>query len=161
MFSLSTTGTFNDCTFNISGTTYTYNMCCTFNRCHIHFNNFISSSNGLFRNDENISNSKVIWNNTYITGSIKSTYGSEIWIFFGGDDMTFNNSYVAVKIDCTYTVSPMFYGSTTILSTSFIDKTLIPAIRNQGYFYYLTTEQCKNNTYLQSIGFQAFPDESV
>ena len=135
-------GTFNDCTFNIAGSTYIHTMMnCTFNRCHIHFNNFIHTSNASFiiSCDENVSSSKVVFNNTYITGEIDVKNGP-------------NYDYIRIMSN-----------NANMTSTCFADKTLISKVKTDYPYNWklLTTEQCKNNTYLQSIGFQAFPDDSV
>ena len=161
-------GTFNDCTFNIAGSTYIHTMMnCTFNRCHIHFNNFIHTSNAsyIFGCDENVSSSKVVFNNTYITGKIDVKNGPYTTYIFYGDTskVTLNNSYVACKITTNYDYIRIMSNNANMTSTCFADKTLISKVKMDYPYNWklLTTEQCKNNTYLQSIGFQAFPDESV
>ena len=161
-------GTFNDCTFNIGGSTYIHTMMnCTFNRCHIHFNNFIHTSNAssIINCDENVSSSKVVFNNTYITGEIDVKNGPYTTYIFYGDTnkVTLNNSYVACKITTNYDYIRIMSNTANMTSTCFADKTLISKVKTDNTYrwHLLTTEQCKNNTYLQSIGFQAFPDESV
>lgn len=161
-------GTFNDCTFNIAGSTYIHTMMnCTFNRCHIHFNNFIHTSNAssIINCDENVSSSKVVFNNTYITGEIDIKNGNyTTYIFYGNaSKVTLNNSYVACKITTNYDYIRIMSNTANMTSTCFADKTLISKVKTDNTYgwYLLTTEQCKNNTYLQSIGFQAFFDESV
>lgn len=166
IFSLSSTGTFNDCTFNISGSTYNNTMWCTFNRCHIHFNNFIiksSSIAALFMHNESASSAKVIFNNTYMTGKINALCSNLQAIFYGYGNMTFNNSYFACDLTTDKTTLVTVISTASMTSTCFIDNTLahnkIKTDNTYGW-YVLTTEQCKDNAYLQSIGFQAFPDES-
>ena len=161
-------GTFNDCTFNIAGSTYMHTMMnCTFNRCHIHFNNFIHTSNAsyIFGCDENVSSSKVVFNNTYITGEIDIKNGPYTTnIFYGATDkVTLNNSYFACKITTNYDHIYIMSNTASMTSTCFADKTLISKVKTDYTYGWrlLTTEQCKNNAYLQSIGFQAFPDEFV
>lgn len=161
-------GTFNDCTFNIAGSTYIHTMMnCTFNRCHIHFNNFIHTSNAssIISCDENVSSSKVVFNNTYITGEIDVKNGPYTTYIFYGDanKVTLNNSYFACKITTNYDYIRIMSNTANMTSTCFADKTLISKVKTNNVYgwYLLTTEQCKNNTYLQSIGFQAFPDDSV
>ena len=161
-------GTFNDCTFNIAGSTHIHTMMnCTFNRCHIHFNNFIHTSNAssIISCDENVSSSKVVFNNTYITGEIDVKNGPYTnYIFYGETSkVTLNNSYVACKITTNYDYIRIMSNTANMTSTCFADKTLISKVKTDNTYrwYLLTTEQCKNNTYLQSIGFQAFSDESV
>lgn len=161
-------GNFNDCTFNIAGSTYIHTMMnCTFNRCHIHFNNFIHTSNASFiiSCDENVSSSKVVFNNTYITGAIDVKNGPyTTYIFYGETSkVTLNNSYVACKITTNHDYIRIMSNNANMTSTCFADKTLISKVKTDNTYrwYLLTTEQCKNNAYLQSIGFQAFPDESV
>lgn len=161
-------GTFNDCTFNIAGSTYIHTMMnCTFNRCHIHFNNFIHTSNASFiiSCDENVSSSKVVFNNTYITGEIDVKNGPYTnYIFYGETSkVTLNNSYFACKTTTNYDHIYIMSNTANMTSTCFADKTLISKVKTDNTYNWklLTTEQCKNNTYLQSIGFQAFPDESV
>ena len=160
-------GTFNDCTFNIAGSTYIHTMMnCTFNRCHIHFNNFIHTSNASFiiSCDENVSSSKVVFNNTYITGEIDVKNGNYTTnIFYGATDkVTLNNSYFACKITTNYDHIYIMSNTASMTSTCFADKTLISKVKTDNTYrwYLLTTEQCKNNAYLQSIGFQAFAIES-
>lgn len=160
-------GTFNDCTFNIAGSTYIHTMMnCTFNRCHIHFNNFIHTSNASFiiSCDENVSSSKVVFNNTYITGEIDVKNGPYTnYIFYGETSkVTLNNSYVACKITTNYDYIRIMSNTANMTSTCFADKTLISKVKTDNTYrwYLLTTEQCKNNAYLQSIGFQAFAIES-
>ena len=160
-------GTFNDCTFNIAGSTYIHTMMnCTFNRCHIHFNNFIHKSNASFiiSCDENVSSSKVVFNNTYITGEIDVKNGPYTnYIFYGETSkVTLNNSYVACKITTNYDYIRIMSNTANMTSTCFADKTLISKVKTDNIYgwYLLTTEQCKNNAYLQSIGFQAFAIES-
>lgn len=165
IFSIPAAGTFNDCTFNISGSTYDNAMNCVLNRCHIHFNNFIcslSNESSIFRNDSTVSSSKVTFNNTYMTGKITASGRNFQYIFYGYESMTFNNSYIACEIiNATDTAKYIAAGQANMQSTCFIDKTLAQISTNhpQGW-YLLTTEQCKNNAYLQSIGFQAFAVES-
>ena len=161
-------GTFNDCTFNIAGSTYIHTMMnCTFNRCHIHFNNFIHTSNAssIISCDENVSSSKVVFNNTYITGEIDVKNGPyTTYIFYGNTNkVTLNNSYFACKITTNYDYIRIMSNTANMTSTCFADKTLISKVKTDNIYgwYLLTTEQCKNNAYLQSIGFQAFSDESV
>lgn len=161
-------GTFNDCTFNIGGSTYIHTMMnCTFNRCHIHFNNFIHTSNAssIISCDENSSSSKVVFNNTYITGEIDVKNGRYTTYIFYGDTskVTLNNSYFACKITTNYDYISIMSNTAKMSSTCFADKTLISKVKTDYTYgwYLLTTEQCKNNAYLQSIGFQAFSDESV
>lgn len=166
IFSIPAAGTFNDCTFNISGSTYDNAMNCVLNRCHIHFNNFIcslSNESSMFRNDSTVSSSKVTFNNTYMTGKITASGRNFQYIFYGYESMTFNNSYIACEIiNATSTAKYITAGKANIQSTCFIDKTLAQISTDYPHgWYMLTTEQCKNNAYLQSIGFQAFPDESV
>lgn len=160
-------GTFNDCTFNIAGSTYIHTMMnCTFNRCHIHFNNFIHTSNAssIINCDENVSSSKVVFNNTYITGEIDVKRGQyTIYIFYGDTSkVTLNNSYVACKITTNYDHIYIMSNTASMTSTCFADKTLISKVKTDYTYgwHLLTTEQCKNNAYLQSIGFQAFAIES-
>ena len=160
-------GAFNDCTFNIAGSTYIHTMMnCTFNRCHIHFNNFIHTSNASFiiSCDENVSSSKVVFNNTYITGEIDVKNGPYTnYIFYGETSkVTLNNSYVACKITTNYDYIRIMSNTANMTSTCFADKTLISKVKTDNTYrwYLLTTEQCKNNAYLQSIGFQAFAIES-
>ena len=160
-------GTFNDCTFNIGGSTYIHTMMnCTFNRCHIHFNNFIHTSNAssIISCDENVSSSKVVFNNTYITGEIDVKRGSYTTNIFYGDTskVTLNNSYFACKITTNYDYIYIMSNTAKMTSTCFADKTLITKVKTDYTYgwYLLTTEQCKNNAYLQSIGFQAFTTES-
>ena len=161
-------GTFNDCTFNIAGSTNIHTMMnCTFNRCHIHFNNFIHNNYAsyVFGCDENVSSSKVVFNNTYITGAIDVKNGNYTSnIFYGeANKVTLNNSYVACKITTNYDHIYIMSNTANMTSTCFADKTLISKVKTDYTYGWklLTTEQCKNNAYLQSIGFQAFPDESV
>ena len=160
-------GAFNDCTFNIAGSTYIHTMMnCTFNRCHIHFNNFIHTSNASFiiSCDENVSSSKVVFNNTYITGEIDVKNGPYTnYIFYGETSkVTLNNSYVACKITTNYDYIRIMSNTANMTSTCFADKTLISKVKTDNTYrwYLLTTEQCKNSAYLQSIGFQAFAIES-
>ena len=161
-------GTFNDCTFNIAGSNYIHTMMnCTFNRCHIHFNNLIHKSyaSHIFGCDENVSSSKVVFNNTYITGEIDVKNGNYTTnIFYGATDkVTLNNSYFACKITTNYDHIYIMSNTASMTSTCFADKTLISKVKTDYTYgwHLLTTEQCKDNAYLQSIGFQAFPDESV
>ena len=115
-------GTFNDCTFNIAGSTYIHTMMnCTFNRCHIHFNNFIHTSNASFiiSCDENVSSSKVVFNNTYITGEIDVKNGPYTnYIFYGETSkVTLNNSYVACKITTNYDYIRIMSNTANMTST--------------------------------------------
>ncbi|MGN0576437.1 MAG: hypothetical protein ACI4J2_10440 [Ruminococcus sp.] len=156
-------GTFTDCTFNIGGSISAGYMNCTFNRCHINFNNLISTAYILIEYDQNISESKFVFNSTYITGSINA---SGIYYIFRGDGehvaATFNNSYFACEIITNSEVLYAMSTSANMQSVCFIDKTLIPKLSSnypEGWKL-LTTEQCKDNNYLQSIGFQSFRVES-
>lgn len=163
IFSIPATGTFNDCTFNISGSTYDDAMNCILNRCHIHFNNFICGliTSCMFRNDDTVT-SKVTFNNTYMTGKITASGANFQYIFYGYENMIFNNSYVACEIiNATNGAKYISAGTCSMKSTCFIDTTLAQISTNYpNGWKFLTTEQCKDNSYLQSIGFQAFPAES-
>ena len=145
---------FTNCTFNIAG-----KMCSngsefasTFNMCHINFNKFYVDSGDLFRPVL----SGCGFNNSYITGLINS---STLTYLFKNDsrDPIVKNSYIAVD---NSTIKYVVYTSQSTILSCFIDKTLMPNIINPpSGVYLLTSEQFKDNDYLNSIGFLAIPIE--
>lgn len=146
---------FTNCTFNIAGKMYPEGsgFSSYFNMCHINFNEFNADSGDLFFPKS----SGCGFNNSYITGLIKSS--NMTYLFYNSKyNPIVRNSYIAVDNGTIrYIIYTPLSDQSKILSC-FIDKTLMPNITNPPInVYLLTSEQFKDNNYLNSIGFLAIP----
>lgn len=150
---------FTNCTFNIAGSLNIGNtFFAKFNMCHINFNNFTVNHTYLLMSDSY----NTAFENTYVTGSIKSS--TLVGIFDNSvRSIMVNNSYFSIDMSNNTTLK---YLSKSNMSTELclIDKTLMPNMTNTSEnsttttisgLYRLTAEQFKDNDYLNSIGFLA------
>ena len=144
---------FVDCTFNIAGSvTYTYYYA-NFNMCHINFKNLNVTGSSLFDS----SYTSTTFSNTYITGSINTSSLMYLFNEKASAYPTIRNSYLAVATDYSGLgwVDNNGYGKFSLFC---IDKTLMPHMgTSKSGVYLLTSEQFKDNNYLNSIGFLAIP----
>lgn len=148
-----------NCSFNIRGKTTDgcnvsgYNNSTIYSNCHIHVD--------IETNNIGCINAKsIIFDSSYITGKIKTSYGSGALVL-GGSGFTLKNSYFAVEMSNADDLPLGISTSFTVASTSFIDKDLIQnfSISDINNFYYLTTDQAKDRDYLLSINFPVIPLE--
>ncbi len=150
---------FTNCTFNIAGSLNIGNtFFAKFNMCHINFNNFTVNHTYLLMSDSY----NTAFENTYVTGSIKSS--TLVGILDNSvRSIMVNNSYFSIDMSNNTTLK---YLSKSNMSTELclIDKTLMPNMTNTSEnstnttisgLYRLTAEQFKDNDYLNSIGFLA------
>lgn len=144
-----------DCTLNIAGTSITkmdfgYIRLL---RCHINFDNYTTQIN--IRNPYGCDiflNAK--FDHVYFTGSLHFSNGLDP-IDFIYDKSLFKNCYYCVDTTAPMNAAAVKIGQSAD-ATSFYNKDLIRinGSKNGGTnFYALTDAQCKDATYLASIGF--------
>ena len=146
-----------DCTVNIKGFVPNYitlHNTGIYERCHINVD--ILATIG--------SNKYVIYmmgkqfNNSRITGRVKNVGNSGLggFIYTGGN---IDNSYIALEYEGGVCTTDICYNTLTVSTCFFIDKDLLGNLTLSGSetnTHLLTTEQCKDISYLQEIGFLAF-----
>lgn len=149
---------FIDCTLNIAGVmigSFDLNRI-NLTRCHINFDN---ATSGAFNvgSSSNIIGNALILDHVYFTGKLNITSNQQSGLNLARSG-TFKNVYYSVNTSWGYSsgYTPYFqlYPASAI---SFCNKDLL----NQGVaqvnaasnFHALTDEQCKDTTYLASIGF--------
>lgn len=146
----------NNCSFNIKGkTTDGCNLdggsgshTTTYTNCHINIDITTSSATC-------ISTKNMIFDNSYITGIIKTTDESNVF-GFNGNGSTLKNSYFAVSIIADDAIDVQVNPWAIVSSVSFVDVDLLPdkfVEHGIDNLYYLTTEQATDPDYLLSIGF--------
>lgn len=156
--------TFTNCTFNIAGKMIAAYFDASFNMCHINFKDLNVDSSGLFQPGYN----NTVFDNTYITGSINSSKLQYLFYTNSYSLQKFSNSYIAVDARTITTLEYVLSSGSNAaaLSSCFIDNTLMPNMQAKSAsgaslsnVYLLTSEQFKDNDYLNSIGFLAIPVE--
>ena len=144
-----TNGSFIDCKFNLKGTSpQSWIGKINFNRCHINFVDFTHTDAAIF--SSNVGN--FVFRNSYITGTVTANNLDKILY-----SCTLINSFLALKISSTksyYTVENCICTATSFIDKELLQNALFPSLT---YLHYLTTSQCMDNAYLQSIGYPAFP----
>ena len=121
----------------------------------INFKNLNVTDSSLF----NSTYTSTTFTNTYVTGSINTSSIKYLFADKASTYPTIKNSYFAIAVD--YSELRMFDDNQYArVSLCCVDKTLMPNILNKpSGVYLLTSEQFKDNDYLNSIGFLAIPIE--
>ena len=166
VYGISSMHKFEDCTFNIYGTTDSQSginfHCMEMVRCHINFSDLISNGSGY--NNHNVglllSSDSTVYNSVYFTGSIKYNGNRKACIGLSHYG-TFDNCYFAVNVsvgdDITKSIKHATQFSPSISSLCFFVKDLIgDGTFNGSDFNMLINildSQAKDISYLKSIGF--------
>lgn len=145
-----------DCSFNVcgvcTGTPFAPYNSGTYTRCHINFDLVTINGNVLTEF------SSISVKDTYFTG--KCEFKSNMTDILGAG--SWYTSYVSVEVTIPNTTDEIGFRGSMFGGTSFINIGLLPknaadAVINDGEFYALTDDQCKDATYLVSIGFPVLP----